>query len=66
MSRWGQLEHGPVSVGIMQHSTRKSPAVVVRRGSVIHTVAYCRDEAEADRLWEALIELTGANREIPR
>jgi len=66
MSRWGQLGRGPVAVGIMQHPDRKSPAVIVHRSSVVYTVAYCRDEAEADRLWEALIELTGAERESSR
>lgn len=57
MSRWGQLERGNLAVGIMQHPYRKHPAIVVRKGSVLHTVAYCRDETEADRFWAALLEL---------
>jgi hypothetical protein len=32
---------------------------MVQRGSVLYTVAYCRNEEEADRLWHALLELTG-------
>lgn len=62
MSRWGEITlSGPdeVSVGIMQHPERKSPAVIVHRGSTVYTVAYCRGEDEADRLWEALLEVTG-------
>lgn len=61
---WGQVEKGDLSIGVTSyHPIRKSPAVVVRRGSVIYTTAYCRSEEEADRLWEALVEITGAVRE---
>ncbi len=57
MSR-GELEIGDLAIGVIDHPARKSPAVTVRRGSVIYTTAYCRSEEEADRLWEALLELT--------
>jgi hypothetical protein len=66
MSRWGEVSTGSLSIGVMQHPIRKSPAVVVHRGSVVYTVAYCRSEEEADRFWEALLELTGADREVAR
>jgi hypothetical protein len=58
VSRWGQV--GDLTVGVMKHDTRKSPAIVVGRGSVIYTTAYCRSEEEADRFWQALLEITGA------
>ncbi len=54
---------GGLSIGVMQHPERKSPAVIVHRGTVVHTVAYCRTQEEADRFWEALVELTGAKAE---
>jgi hypothetical protein len=60
MSRWGQLQMGNLTIGVMQHEYRKSPSIIVRRGSVIYTTAYCRSEEEADRFWEALLEITGA------
>jgi hypothetical protein len=60
MNRWGEVSTGDLSVGVMQHPERKSPAVIVHRGSVVYTVAYCRSAEEADRLWAALIEITGA------
>jgi hypothetical protein len=60
VSRWGQVQKGDLSVGVMQHETRKSPAIVVHRGSVVYTVAYCRSEEEADRFMDALVEITGA------
>lgn len=60
MSRWGQIRKGDLSIGVMQHETRKSPAIVVERGSVIYTVAYCRSVEEADRFMDALVEITGA------
>jgi hypothetical protein len=60
---WGELERGNLAVGVSYHPLRKSPTVTVRRGSVVYTAAYCRTEEEATRLWEALIELTGAARD---
>lgn len=36
---------------------RKAQAVMVRRGGVIYTVAYCRNDKEAARLRVALAEL---------
>lgn len=63
MSRWGEVSTGRLSIGVMQHPERKSPGVVVHRGSVVYTVAYCRSDEEADRFWEALVELTGAQSE---
>jgi hypothetical protein len=57
--RWGKLEKGKLSIGVGHHSMRKSVCVMVQRGSVLYTVAYCRNEEEADRLWHALLELTG-------
>lgn len=69
MSRWGEVNvggHSGLSIGVMQHPERKSPSVIVHRGSVLYTVAYCRSEEEADRFWKALLELTGADREVPR
>lgn len=44
----------------MRHDTRKHAAVVVGRGSVIHTIAYCRSDEEADRFWQALLDITDA------
>lgn len=67
MSRWGEVNvggHGGLSIGVMRHPERKSPAVIVHRGSVVYTVGYCRSEEEADRFWEALVELTGALPEV--
>jgi hypothetical protein len=29
---------------------------------VVYVAAYCRNEEEADRLWQALIEISGAIR----
>ncbi len=63
MSRWGEVNvggTGGLSIGVMQHPERKSPSVIVHRGSTVYTVAYCRTPEEADRFWEALVELTGA------
>ena len=55
---WGELERGSLAVGITRVPTRTSVAVTVRRGSTVFTAAYCRNEEEADRLWQALVELT--------
>lgn len=63
MSRWGEVSARGLSIGVMQHPERKSPAVIVHRGTVVYTVAYCRSVEEADRFWEALVELTGAGKE---
>ena len=57
MSDWGGIAKGDLSIGVTRHSERKSPAIYVHRGSVVYTVAYCRSEEEANRFWEALIEL---------
>lgn len=66
VSRWGEVATPDLAIGVMQHPERKSPAVIVHRGSVVYTVAYCRSDEEADRFWEALVELTGARTEVPR
>ena len=58
MSGWGELERDGLAVGITRLDWRKNIAVTVRRGSVVYTAAYCRNEDEADRLWAALVELT--------
>lgn len=55
---WGELERGNLSVGVTRMPWRKSVCVTVRRGSVIYTTAYCRSDEEAQRLWDALVELT--------
>ena len=60
MTGWGELERGDLAVGITRHPLRKQVCVTVRRGSVVYTAAYCRNEEEADRLWAALRELVGA------
>lgn len=59
MSRWGQLQLGDLTIGVMQHERRVHPSIVVGRGSVLYTTAYCRSEEEADRFWESLLEITG-------
>lgn len=66
MSGWGELERGDLAVGVTRTDFRKSVAVTVRRGSVVYVAAYCRNEDEADRLWAALCELAGAEREDGR
>lgn len=58
---WGELQRGDLAVGVTRHPARKSIAVTVQRGTTVFTTAYCRNEEEADRLWEALIELTQPN-----
>lgn len=65
MTGWGELVRGDLSVGITRHSMRKSVCVTVSRGPVVYTTAYCRNEEEADRLWQALLELTNAKDERP-
>lgn len=60
MSRWGQIAKGDVAIGVMKHASRKSLAIVVQRGSVVYTTAYCRSEEEADRFMAVLAEITGA------
>ncbi len=60
MTGWGELQRGDLAIGVGYHPLRKSVTIQVRRGSVVYTVAYCRNEDEADRLWQALLELTGA------
>jgi predicted nucleic acid-binding Zn-ribbon protein len=57
---WGVLQRGELGVGITRHPMRKSVAVVVVQGSVIYTSAYCRNEQEAQRLWDALVQLVEA------
>ncbi len=64
MTGWGELERGDLAVGVTRHPMRKSICVTVRRGSTVYTAAYCRNEEEADRLWDALVELTGARSEV--
>ncbi|GAA0495017.1 hypothetical protein Ade02nite_19340 [Paractinoplanes deccanensis] len=64
MTGWGQLERGDLAVGVTRHPLRKSICVTVRSGSVVYVAAYCRNEEEADRLWAALVEMTGAEQEV--
>lgn len=64
MTGWGELERGDLAAGVTRHPLRKSIAVTVRRGTTVYTAAYCRNEEEADRLWAALVELSGAEREV--
>lgn len=45
---------GKVSVGIIKHDSRKSQALYVAVGSVLHTAAYFRSDEDAERFYEAL------------
>lgn len=48
-----------LAVGVGWMPGRKQPCVVVRRGGTVYTAAYCRSVEEAQRLIDALYELTG-------
>lgn len=52
-----EFTRGDLGVGITKMPWRKSICVTVRRGSVVYTAAYCRNEEEAERLRDALEEL---------
>ncbi len=55
-----EMERGDLAVGVGHMPDRKQQCVTVRRGSVVYTVAYCRNDEEARRLVAALTELTNA------
>lgn len=57
-----EFQRGDLAVGVGRMPMRKSQCVTVRRGSVIYTAAYCRNDEEADRLVGALCELLGTSR----
>ncbi len=53
-----EFQRGDLAIGVGWMPGRKRVCVTVCRGSVVHTAAYCRSEQEAQRLIDALQELT--------
>lgn len=58
-SEWVEIVHRSLNlaVGVGPIPGRKSIGVTVRAGSVIHTVAYCRDIESARTLRDALLAI---------
>lgn len=58
-----EFQRGDMAVGVGNLPMRKSICVTVRRGVTVYAAAYCRNDAEAERLIDALCELTGTRRD---